>query len=189
MRFPTPRALRAAFVVLPLLAACDAPAEQAVTADTDVAAPAAGGGEASIQDSTSEPHIARIAAGSKDHTTLVAALEAAGLVDVLGTSGPFTVFAPVNAAFDALPPGTVEGLLKPESKDKLTAILQHHVTTSALGVESFEDGQSLTMVDGTPVAITKQGDAMTVGGAKVIASIRASNGRVHVIDRVLLPGS
>ncbi len=188
MRLPTPRALRATALVLPFLAACAAPQAETASPETDVAA-TAGAGEAAIQDSTSDPHIARIAAGSKDHSTLVAALEAAGLVGVLGTSGPFTVFAPVNAAFDALPPGTVDALLEPARKDTLTAILQHHVTTSALGVEAFEDGQSLTMVDGTPVTITKQGETMTVGGAKVVASIRASNGWIHVIDKVLLPGS
>lgn len=184
-RFRTCTALAA----VALLAACTPPAgDDPADVPADVAAaPAAG--EASVVDSTSEPHIAKIAAGSKDHTTLVAALKAAGLVDVLGTSGPFTVFAPVNTAFDALPPGTVEGLLKPEARDKLTAILHHHVTTSALGTDAFTDGQTMTMVDGTPVTIVKKGDTVTVSGARILASIRASNGVIHVVDKVLLPGS
>jgi uncharacterized surface protein with fasciclin (FAS1) repeats len=170
------------------LAACAAPQDAADSAPADAPATATGG-EAAIVDSTSEPHIAKIAAGSPDHATLVTALKAAGLVDVLGTSGPFTVFAPVNAAFDALPPGTVESLVRPESKEKLTAILHHHVTTSALAIDAFTDGRTMTMVDGTPVTISRQGDVVTVSGARIVTSIRASNGWVHVIDKVLLPGS
>jgi uncharacterized surface protein with fasciclin (FAS1) repeats len=146
-----------------------------------------GGGSASIADSTSQPDVTRIAIGSPDHTTLVAALKAADLVDVMSTVGPFTVFAPTNAAFDKLPAGTVEELLKPENKSKLARILQHHVTTSALELDFFNDGQSLNMVPGTRVTITRRDGATYVGGAKVIASVRASNGWVHVIDTVLLP--
>ncbi|MCU0626673.1 MAG: fasciclin domain-containing protein [Gemmatimonadaceae bacterium] len=176
-------------LVVPFIVACAAQREDAAASGSASEPAAATASEAGIVDSTSEPHIARIAAGSADHTTLVAALKAADLVNVLGTTGPFTVFAPVNAAFEALPAGTVDGLLKPESKDRLVAVLQHHVTTSALAAESFSDGQTMTMVDGTPVTFTRQGDATLVNGAKIVASIRASNGWVHVIDKVLLPGS
>ena len=144
-------------------------------------------GQSAVQDDVSEKNIVKVAAGSPDHTTLVAAVTAASLVDALSNAGPFTVFAPVNAAFDKLPKGTVEDLLKPENKDKLKTILYHHVTTSALGLEAFADGQILSMVDGTPVTFTRQGEDVLIDGHKVLGSVKASNGMVHVIDTVLLP--
>lgn len=151
------------------------------------AAAASAGGAASVKDDVSSPDVVKVAVGSPDHTTLVAALQAAGLVDVMSSSGPYTVFAPVNAAFDALPAGTVEGLLKPENKSKLSKILQHHVTTSALELDFFEDGQSIGMVDGGRATITRRGGATYIDDAKVVGSVRASNGWVHVIDKVVLP--
>lgn len=150
------------------------------------AAASSAGGAASVKDDVSNPDVVKVAVGSPDHTTLVAALQAAGLVDVMSSSGPYTVFAPINAAFDALPAGTVENLLKPENKATLSRILQHHVTTSALGLDFFDDGQSLGMVDGGRVTITRRDGATYVDDAKVIASVRASNGWVHVIDKVVL---
>lgn len=105
----------------------------------------------------------------------------------MSSSGPYTVFAPTNAAFDALPAGTVDDLLKPENKSKLSKILQHHVTTSALDLDFFEDGQVLGMVDGGREAITRRDGATYIGQAKVIGSVRASSGWVHVVDGVLLP--
>jgi uncharacterized surface protein with fasciclin (FAS1) repeats len=165
--------------------ACGGAAES-TPATTDTPAEGAGG-QAAVDDTTSQPNVVRVAVGSKDHTTLVAALKAANLVDALANPGPFTVFAPVNAAFDKLPPGTVDDLLKPENKSKLTTILHHHVTTSALDVDAFSDGQELGMVAGGAEKITKKDGATYIGGAKVIASVRASNGWVHVIDAVLLP--
>ena len=151
------------------------------------AAAASAGGAASVKDDVSSPDVVKVAVGSPDHTTLVAALQAAGLVDVMSSSGPYTVFAPVNAAFDALPPGTVEDLLKPENKSKLSKILQHHVTTSALELDFFEDGQSIGMVDGGRATITRRDGATYIDDAKVVGSVRASNGWVHVIDKVVLP--
>lgn len=151
------------------------------------AASAGGGGAASVKDDVSNPDVVKVAVGSPDHTTLVAALQAAGLVDVMSSSGPYTVFAPTNAAFDALPPGTVEELLKPENKSKLSKILQHHVTTSALELDFFDDGQSIGMVDGGRATITRRNGATYIDDAKVIGSVRASNGWVHVIDKVVLP--
>ena len=117
----------------------------------------------------------------------MAALKAANLVDALANPGPFTVFAPVNAAFDKLPPGTVESLLKPENKSQLTSILQHHVTTSALDIDALIDGQEMSMVSAGSEKITKKDGATYIGSAKIIASVRASNGWVHVIDAVLVP--
>ncbi len=156
-------------------------------AQTETAGVSGGAGQSAVQDDVSQPDVVKVAVGSKDHTTLVAALKAADLVNSLSNAGPFTVFAPTNAAFDKLPPGTVDDLLKPENKSKLSAILQHHVTTSALDLDFFEDGQSLGMVDGGRVTFTRKDGATYIGSAKVIASVRASNGWVHVIDAVLVP--
>ena len=130
----------------------------------------------------------QVALGSKDHTTLVAALKQAELVEVLKKSGPFTVFAPTNAAFDKLPKGTVEDLMKPENKEKLADILQYHVSVGIYKQEMLQDGQSLGQVNSQNIKITKSGDKITVNGtANVIAVIPASNGLIYVIDEVLLP--
>jgi uncharacterized surface protein with fasciclin (FAS1) repeats len=132
-------------------------------------------------------NIVSIASGSEDHTTLVAAIQAADYVTSVAASGPLTVFAPTNAAFDKLPPGTVEKLLEPENGDALRKILQYHVTTSALRVESFRDGQTLGMANGAKATLHRDGDRVSINDANVVASIPASNGIVHVIDGVLLP--
>lgn len=136
-----------------------------------------------------EKNIVRIAQRSEDHTTLVAAIEAADYVTAVAASGPLTVFAPTDAAFEALPPGTLQDLLKPENADQLREILQYHVTTSALGVESFRDGQTLGMANGAKAAIRVGDGGVAINDAHVVASIPASNGMVHVIDAVLLPPS
>ena len=111
--------------------------------------------------------------GSADHTTLVAALKAAEYVDVLSNAGPFTVFAPTNAAFDKLPKGTVEELVKPEKKNDLRNILEYHVTVSALQPESFTDGQTIGMVNGQNATITLKDGKMQINGANVVANVRA----------------
>lgn len=128
------------------------------------------------------------AAGSPDHTTLVTAVKAADLVVSLKNAGPFTVFAPTNAAFDKLPKGTVEGLLKPEKKDDLAKILQYHVTTSALPLKWLKDGEVLGMANGakTTIHVSKDGK-YKINDANIVASIPVSNGMIHVIDGVLLP--
>lgn len=173
--------------LLPLvaLAALVSCAPTGGTADQAAAAPAAG--QAAVKDDESQPDVVKVAVGSTEHTTLVTALQAADLVNALANAGPFTVFAPTNAAFDKLPAGTVAGLLKPENKSQLKGILQHHVTTSALELDYFQDGQSVGMVDGGRETITRKDGAVFIGGAKVIGSVRASNGWVHVIDGVLVP--
>lgn len=180
MRF---RAIVAA-LTLSVAAAC-APAENDSAAGA--AAPAAGG-QAAVQDNDSQKDIVKVAVGSPDHSTLVAALKAAELVDVLANPGPFTAFAPVNAAFDKLPPGTVDVLLKPENKAKLAGILRHHVTTSAWEAADLSDGMTLSMADGGSATISRKGEDVFIDGAKIVASVRASNGMVHVIDAVVLPG-
>lgn len=144
-------------------------------------------GQSGVKDDESQPNVVGVAVGSKDHTTLVAAVKAAELVDALSNAGPFTVFAPTNEAFDKLPKGTVEDLLKPENKEKLQSILQHHVMTSALEASFFQDGQTMGMVDGTNVTFHVKDGATYIDGAKIIGSVRASNGWVHVVDAVVLP--
>jgi len=119
--------------------------------------------------------------------TLAAALSAAGLVDVLEGDGPFAVFAPTDAAFAALPAGTVEDLLKPENKDKLTGILTYHVVPGKVMSTDLSDGMMAGTVQGSEISV-KLGDAVMIDDAKVIsADIETSNGLIHVIDKVLLP--
>ncbi len=128
-----------------------------------------------------------VAAGS--FSTLVAAVEAAGLVETLKGDGPFTVFAPTDEAFAALPEGTVEGLLKPENKDQLTAILTYHVVAGKVMSGDLSDGMMATTVQGGDVKIGTEG-GVTVNGANVVsADIETSNGVIHVIDQVILPAS
>jgi uncharacterized surface protein with fasciclin (FAS1) repeats len=132
-------------------------------------------------------NIVRLAQASEDHTTLVAAIQAADYVTAVAASGPLTVFAPTNAAFEALPPGTVESLLEPENADQLREILKYHVTTSALGPKMLHDGDTLGMANGAKATIRVEGDQIWINDAKVIATVPAENGMLHVIDTVLLP--
>jgi uncharacterized surface protein with fasciclin (FAS1) repeats len=168
-----------------LLTACQGKIES--TTETATTETPTMGGQSAVSDDVSQKDVVKVAVGSLNHTTLVAALQAADLVNALSNAGPFTVFAPTNAAFDKLPKGTVEDLLKPENKNKLENILQHHVMTSALAADFFQDGQSMGMVDGTNITFTVKGKDVFVDGNKILASARASNGWVHIIDTVLLP--
>ena len=141
-----------------------------------------------VVDDMSQKNVVQVAVGSPDHTTLVTAVKAAGLVDVLSTTGPFTVFAPTNAAFDKLPSGTVEGLLKEDKKDDLADILQYHVSLGVFKPEMLTDGLVIGQVNGGNITISlKDGKIMVNGTATIVASIPASNGLIHVIDGVLLP--
>ena len=145
-------------------------------------------GQSGVKDDMSAKNVVQVAVGSKDHTTLVTAVKAAELVDALSNAGPFTVFAPTNAAFDKLPAGTVEGLLKPEKKDALTDILQYHVSVGVFKEDMFQDGQTIGQVNGGNITISKKdGKIMINGIANIIATVPASNGIVYVIDAVLLP--
>lgn len=128
------------------------------------------------------------AVGSADHTTLVAAVKAAGLVETLKGEGPFTVFAPTNAAFDKLPKGTVENLLKPENKGKLTSVLTYHVVPGAIKSSDLKDGQTLKTVQGENLMISYKDNKWFVNGAQIaIADVISSNGVTYVIDAVVLP--
>ena len=121
-------------------------------------------------------------------TTLVAAVKAAGLAETLSGPGPFTVFAPPNDAFEALPAGTVETLLKPENKDQLTSVLTFHVVPGRLAASDLRDGQTLTTVNGETLTVRKANGKVMINGATVlIPNIYASNGVAHAIDTVLLP--
>jgi len=145
-------------------------------------------GQSAVKDDVSQKNVVQVAIGSKDHTTLVTAVKAAELVDVLSNAGPFTVFAPTNAAFDKLPAGTVDGLLKPEKKDELTDILQYHVSVGVYKEDMLQDGQVLGQVNGGNITISKKdGKIMVNGTATIVAAVPASNGIVYVIDGVLLP--
>lgn len=144
-------------------------------------------GQSGVVDEVSQPNVVQVAVGSKDHTTLVTAVKAAELVDALSNAGPFTVFAPTNAAFDKLPKGTVEGLLKKDKKDALIDILQYHVTVGVYGSNMLQDGQTLGQVNGGNITISKKDGKIVVNGkANVVAEVKASNGIVYVIDEVLL---
>ncbi|MBK7665975.1 MAG: fasciclin domain-containing protein [Sphingobacteriaceae bacterium] len=146
-----------------------------------------GAGQSAVQDATSNPNIVQVAVGSKDHTTLVTAVKAASLVDALSNAGPFTVFAPTNAAFDKLPAGTVEGLLKPEKKADLSSILEYHTYVGALKTDYMQDNQEFEMVSGSKVKITIKDGKYFVNGSEIVASITTANGIIHVINDVLLP--
>jgi len=162
------------------LVSCNAPKEGGEeTTDTTVVAPAEVEAPKTVVD---------IAVGSADHTTLVASVTAAGLVETLSGTGPFTIFAPTNAAFDALPKGTVEGLLKPESKDKLTSILTYHVVAGNVLSSQLTDGQKVKTLNGQELTVAIKGGVVTINGAKVIAAdLAGSNGVIHVVDGVILP--
>ena len=148
----------------------------------------AGGGQASVKDDESAKDVVKIAAGSKDHTTLVAAIKQAELVNALSNAGPFTVFAPTNAAFDKIPKETLDNLMKDENKEKLQDILQYHVYVGTLKTDMMEDGQTLNQVNGGNITVTKKdGKVIINNSATVVASIPASNGIIHVIDAVLMP--
>lgn len=148
-------------------------------------------GQAYIDDESEIPNVLRIAIHSEDHTTLVAAVEAAQVQNALVNVGPLTVFAPTNAAFDKLPKGTVEDLLKPENKEKLGYILKNHVAPSNYPVEmlrkNVEKGRTLYMASGENVEVSRDGEDILVGGARILGTVKASNGWVHVVDSVILP--
>lgn len=147
------------------------------------------GGQETVQDEESQKDIVKIAVGSKDHSTLVAALKQADYVTALSNAGPFTVFAPTNAAFDKLPAGTVDGLMKADKKNDLQNILEYHVSIGVFKENMMQDGQLIDQANNQKITISKSADGkITVNGkANILAAIPASNGLVYVIDEVLLP--
>ena len=134
--------------------------------------------------------IVTLAVGNEDLSTLVAAVKAAGLVETLQGDGPFTVFAPTNEAFAALPEGTVENLLKPENKDQLVAVLTYHVVSGEVYSKDLKNGQTAQTVQGSDINVKLNKNGAMINDAKVVAAdVEASNGVVHVIDHVIIPPS
>ena len=173
---------------LSMISCSDKKAEPATASQAGIAPEqTSSGGQAAISDEVSKPNVVKVAIGSKDHTTLVAAVQAADLVNSLSNNGPFTVFAPTNAAFDALPEGTVDNLLKSENKPTLSGILEHHVYVGTLELGNLNDGQTLGMFDGSNAMISMKDGKYYIDDAAIVASVPASNGIVHVIDKVILP--
>ncbi len=140
-----------------------------------------------LADGHGKKDIVDTAVSAGNFETLVAAVQAAGLVDTLKGEGPFTVFAPTDDAFAALPDGTVENLLKPENKDQLTAILTYHVVPGKVMSGDLSNGMTAATVEGSDVTIMTEGGVMVDGANVVTADIEASNGVIHVIDGVIMP--
>ena len=148
-------------------------------------------GQASVVDETSDPNILQVAVGSPDHSTLVAAVQAAQIEHVLVNAGPLTVFAPTNDAFAALPEGTVDNLLLPENKATLANILTRHATPGSFNIEALKKearkGRKIYTATGDYFEVVVEGDDVFVAGAKILASVQTSNGIVNVVDKVILP--
>jgi uncharacterized surface protein with fasciclin (FAS1) repeats len=169
-----------------ITAGCGGQPESQATISSSESPPSVG--QSGVQDKDSNPNVVQVAVGSPDHTTLVAALQAASYVDALSNVGPFTVFAPTNAAFDLLPSGTVDNLVKPENQRKLRDILEYHVLLGVYKPEDFVNGRNLGTADGRNVTVAVAEDGtVTINGAKIIGTVQASNGIIHVIDQVLIP--
>lgn len=178
------------FLMLTLAMAWGASCTNTSTSTTtdDTNSTALGAGQSAVQDDESQKNVLQIAIGSKDHSTLVTAVKAAGLEDALVNAGPFTVFAPTNAAFDKVPKETLESLLKPENKKALSDILEYHVYVGVIKTEQMRDGLKLNQVNLKNVVVHNTAGKITLNdGINILASIPASNGIVHVIDGVLLP--
>ncbi len=147
-------------------------------------------GQASVVDNISDPNILQVAMSSKDHTTLVTAIQAAQIEHVLVNAGPLTVFAPTNEAFDFLPKGTIENLLEPENKQELTTILTQHAAPGTFDIEKLRKEaakkRKIYMATGSYLEITTKGEHVFVNGCKVIASIPTVNGIINVIDKVII---
>ncbi|KUG07578.1 fasciclin domain-containing protein [Solirubrum puertoriconensis] len=193
--------------LLALLAACNsgptettgaAGAEEAAAADTTSYDPDASTDSARMGKTTGvmvgnvsltpNKTLAQNAAASPEFSQLAQAAKQTGIAENLGGDGPYTIFAPTNAAFDKLPYGAMAGLLKPESKENLTGVVNYHIIQSRLLAMDLRDGQELTTMNGQKVKIGVQGGKITVNGANVTTSdVVSSNGIMHVIDKVLLP--
>jgi uncharacterized surface protein with fasciclin (FAS1) repeats len=167
--------------------------EQAEDVKQGSAAAAAAGTAAAastVAPAQDEQNIVQLAMSQENLSTLVQAVQAADLVGTLEGDGPFTVFAPTNEAFEALPAGTLEDLLKPENKQKLATVLTYHVVPSEAMSSSLSDGQAIASVQGEDVNVKMKDGNVMIEGAKVTTpDVKASNGVVHIIDTVILPPS
>ena len=150
------------------------------------------GGQASVKDDgVSDANALQVAKSIDDFSTLVVAIETAGVEDAVVNAGPLTIFAPLNSAFDKLPEGTVETLLKPESKSTLTFILINHVAPANYPIKQLKKeakkGRKLYMASGKYLVVANEEDGIYVGGSKILKTVKVSNGWIHVIDDVLVP--
>lgn len=145
------------------------------------------GQSAVAEDPNAPKSILGVAIASPDHTTLVAGVQAASLEDVLVNAGPLTVFAPNNAAFDALPAGTLDELLKPENKAKLARIIKFHASPGSYRIKDLRDGMQLYQATGHYIKVENKDGKVKINGANILGTVEASNGIVHVIDAVMLP--
>lgn len=177
------------FICLSVLGCKNEPKETNLSTETKATTTNQKTGQAFINDDESKPTVLSIAMGSENHTTLVAAVQAAQLENALVNAGPLMVFAPTNEAFEALPKGTVENLLKPENKAALANILKYHVTPGNYSKEFLKKFKKLGQANNGYVTIEVINGEPIIGGAKILASIPAGNGIVHVIDKVLLPST
>ena len=143
-------------------------------------------GQAFVVDENSDPNILNIAIGSPDHTTLVAAVQAAELENVLVNAGPLTVFAPTNEAFAALPDGALDDLLKPENKQTLYNVVTSHAAPGKFTIDLLTDGMELYQATGHYIDVEVRDGATYVNGAKILGTVVATNGVVHVVDQVFL---
>ncbi|MCF6212967.1 MAG: fasciclin domain-containing protein [Flavobacteriaceae bacterium] len=148
-------------------------------------------GQAAVKDNVSAANVLQVAMSLDDFKTLVVAVQAAGVEDALVNTGPLTVFAPINSAFDKLPAGTVETLLKPENKAKLAFILVNHVAPSNYPIKQLKKearkGRKLYMASGKYLVVENKADGIYVGGTKILKSVKVSNGWIHVIGDILVP--
>lgn len=180
-----------AFIFIVLVSSCNTGEKKEsntnANTSTEKATPAKKQGQAFLRDDEGTPNVLQIAIGSPDHTTLVAAVQAAELENALVNAGPLMVFAPTDAAFAALPEGTVESLVQPENKATLANILKYHVTPGNYSKDFLKKFKKLGQANNQDVLVEVKGDDVYVGGAKIIASVKAGNGIVHVVDKVILP--
>jgi len=176
---------------LAMLLSCSSPTSESTTNQPKSMNTNHPKGQASVSDEVSDKNILQVAVGSDAHSTLVAAIEAAQIEHILVNAGPLTVFAPINEAFDALPEGTVENLLKPENKGALATILTRHAAPGSYDLEALKKesskGRKLYMATGDYLEIKIEGDKVFVGGSEILATIPTSNGIIQVVNRVILP--
>lgn len=172
---------------------CGSPATTTAEAQEDSITESHPLGQASVSDDESEANILQVAIGSEAHSTLVAAVQAAGIEHVLVNAGPLTVFAPTNDAFTALPEGTVEKLLKPENKAALTDILTRHAAPGSFDLKALKKeakkGRNIYTATGDYLKVRVEGEDVFVAEAKVIGTIMTTNGIINVVDKVILPAN
>ncbi|WP_372766253.1 fasciclin domain-containing protein [Lutibacter sp.] len=173
------------------IVSCNGGEKKQEVTETKTETASEGKGQSAVSDDVSAANALQVAKSLDDFKTLVVAIEAAGVEDAVVNVGPLTIFAPVNAAFDKLPEGTVETLLKPENKEKLAFILVNHVAPANYPIEQLKKeakkGRKLYMASGKYLLVEDKEDGVYVGGTKILKTVNVSNGWIHVIDNVLVP--